>query len=130
MACRKGAFVRRRRWTVGLAGALAAATLGVGALHLPAARPLLALIGACPVGRASASEIEDARRIALRSLRGDTRAPARPALSFELERTTLDDVRAWARERAESRATCRASPRSSSAAGFPRTRSGRRRRSR
>ena len=95
----EGGVMRKRKWTVGLASTLAAATLGVGALHLPAARPLLALIGACPVGRASASEIEDARRIALRSLRGDTRAPARPALSFELERTTLDDVRAWARAR-------------------------------
>jgi hypothetical protein len=91
--------MRSWKWTIGLGGTLAAATLVIGILHMPAARPLLALIGACPVGRASAGEIEDARRIALRSLRGDTRAPARPALAFELERTTLDDVRGWARAR-------------------------------
>jgi len=90
-----------RRWkrTIRFGGVLAAATLVMGILHLPAARPLLLLIGACPVGRASASEIEEARGIALRALRGDTRAPARPALSFDLERTTLDDVRGWARAR-------------------------------
>ncbi|HKB12598.1 MAG TPA: hypothetical protein VKD69_18175 [Vicinamibacterales bacterium] len=92
--------MRRWKWTIRLGGALAAATLGVGLLHLPAARPLLTRLGACPVGRASASEIEEARRIALRSLRGDAPAPARPALGFELERTTLDDVRGWARARA------------------------------
>ena len=92
--------MQRRKWTIRLGGGLAAATLGIGLLHLPAARPLLARLGACPVGRASASEIEEARRIALRSLHGDTDAPARPALGFELERTTLDDVHAWARARA------------------------------
>ena len=92
--------MRRWKWTIRLGGALAAATLVIGLLHLPAARPLLARLGACPVGRASASEIEDARRIALRSLRGESRAPARPALGFELERTTLDEVRGWTRARA------------------------------
>ena len=91
--------MRRWKWTIRLGGVLAAATLVTGILHLPAARPLLLLIGACPVGRASASEIEEARGIALRSLRGHGRAPARPALSFDLERTTLDDVRGWARAR-------------------------------
>jgi hypothetical protein len=86
-----------RKWTWRVGGAFTAMTFVVGALHLPAARPLLALASAlCPVGRANASEIEEARRIALRSMRGTTPAPARPALGFALERTTLDDVRAWA----------------------------------
>ena len=92
--------MRRWKWTIRLGGLLAAATLVIGLLHLPAARPLLGLVGACPVGRVSATEIEDARRIALRSLRGSTRAPVRPALRFELERTTLDEVRGWAQARA------------------------------
>ena len=89
-----------RKWTIGLGYLLAAAILLIGVLHLPMARPLLALAGACPVGRASASDIEDARRIALRSLRGEGKAPARPALGFDLEQTTLDDVQVWARARA------------------------------
>ena len=90
-----------RTWTIRVGGVMAAATLLVGALHLPMARPLLALMGSlCPVGRASAREIEDARRLALRSLRGVRKAPSRPALGFDLEQTTLDDVRAWARARA------------------------------
>jgi len=92
--------MRRWKWTIKAGGALAAATLAVGILHLPAARPLLALLGACPVGRASAREIEEARAIALRTLRGDGQAPARPALAFDLERTTIDDVCAWARAHA------------------------------
>ena len=89
--------MRRWKWTIRVGGGLAAATVAVGLLHLPAARPLLARLGECPVARVSASDIEEARRIALRSLRGDADAPARPALGFELERTTLNDVRSWAR---------------------------------
>ena len=89
----------RRKWIVRGGGTLAVITLAIGALHLPAARPLLALVGQCPVGRESPSEIEDARRIALRSLRGTGTAPVRPALGFALERTTEADVREWARTR-------------------------------
>src|SRR5262249_4844409 len=85
--------------TIRAGGALGAATLVVGLLHLPAARPLLALVGACPVGHESASEIEEARGLALRSLRGSQPAPARPALGFTLERTTEAEVREWARTR-------------------------------
>jgi len=92
--------MRRWKWTIRAGGALAAATLVVGILHLPAARPLLALVGACPVGRASAREIEEARAMALGTLRGHAKAPARPALGFDLERSTIDDVRAWARAHA------------------------------
>jgi hypothetical protein len=74
-----------------------AATAFIGLLHMPVARPLLALIGQCPVGHASASEIEEAQDIALRMLRGTTPAPVRPALGFVLETTTIEQVRAWAR---------------------------------
>ena len=88
-----------RTWTVRIGGTFAVVTLAIGALHLPAARPLLALVGQCPAGRESPREIEDARRIALRSLRGPGLAPARPALGFALERTTEAEVREWARAR-------------------------------
>jgi hypothetical protein len=86
-----------RKWIVRTAGTAAALTVLIGALHLPAARPLLALAGAvCPVGGASAREVEEARQLALRSIRGSDAAPARPAFGFALERTTEADVRAWA----------------------------------
>jgi hypothetical protein len=88
-----------RKWIVRGAGTIAGLTLAIGALHLPAARPLLALVGQCPVGRESPREIEEARRIALRSLRGSGTAPGRPALGFALERTTEPEVREWARTR-------------------------------
>jgi hypothetical protein len=88
-----------RKWIVRGAGTVAGLTLAIAALHLPAARPLLALVGQCPVGRESPTEIEEARRIALRSLRGSGTAPARPALGFALERTTEPEVRQWARTR-------------------------------
>jgi hypothetical protein len=88
------------KWSVRIGGSLVALTALVGVLHLPMARPLLGLLSAfCPVGNASPARIEEARSVALRSLRGEGIAPARPALGFVLDRTTYDDVRAWARSR-------------------------------
>jgi hypothetical protein len=87
-----------RKWTVRLGGAALGVTGVVGLLHLPIARPLLALLGACPV-RATPGQTELARRAALRKLRGTDPAPARPALGFTLDTTSLADVQAWARTR-------------------------------
>jgi hypothetical protein len=78
------------------AGALAAAVASVGVLHMPFARGLLMRAGGCPFGNARLAEIEPARRAAIARDRGDRAAPARPALGFDLDRTTRDDARAWA----------------------------------
>src|SRR5262245_34608618 len=85
-----------RWWTRRLGGAVLGGTILVGLLHLPAARPLLMRLGACPV-RATAQQTERARRGAMDKLRGAHPAPARPALGFALDTTTLADVQAWGR---------------------------------
>lgn len=77
--------------------ALTLLTSGIGLLHLPMARPLLAWIGVgCPA-KASPEEVEAARREAASAARGPTWAKARPALGFTLDRTTKAEVEAWAK---------------------------------
>jgi hypothetical protein len=84
-------------WTARIA-AIAVAGLGlIALLHLPFARPLLARVAGCPFDRVTPRQVELARESALRRLRGTGVAPARPALGFTLDRTTLGDVREWAR---------------------------------
>lgn len=75
-------------------------TAAIGVLHAPFARSLLAKIGVCPVGKASAADVEHARRAAVASLRGDAPAPSRTALGFTLAQATVVDVDRWAHERA------------------------------
>jgi hypothetical protein len=82
-----------------VASALLAATAAVGALHMPFARPLLMRLGGCPMAGASkmtAADLERARHMGVEGDRGVTPAPARPALGFALDASTLADVRAWA----------------------------------
>jgi hypothetical protein len=94
------------RWlVVRLGGAALCGTALIGLLHMPAARPLLAWLGACPV-RATPMATVRARERALIGLRGTGTAPARPALGFTLDTMTLADVRAWA---AGHRLACAAS---------------------
>ena len=79
---------------------VATAMIGaVGLLHAPFARPLLMRVGGCPVagGRMTPRESDAARRLALGVETGSATAPARPALGFALDETSLDDARAWAR---------------------------------
>ena len=76
---------------------------GVGGLHTSWGRPVLMRLSGCPVSRVSAAEVNELRRTGLRVLLGTAFAPARPALGFTLDRTTPDDVRAWA---ARARVTC------------------------
>jgi hypothetical protein len=95
--------MRRGRWTwrrfLGTGALLLAALTGLGALlHLPAARPLLAWLGApCPVRNVSADTVQALRRPALRALQGESAAPHRPALGLALEATRMDEAREWAR---------------------------------
>jgi hypothetical protein len=79
-----------------IATTLAIGVASVGVLHMPFARGLLMRAGGCPVGRARLAEIEPARYAALATERGLVSAPARPALGFELDRTTPVEARAWA----------------------------------
>jgi hypothetical protein len=89
--------MRIRRAFAIVAASLALGVVSVGALHMPFARALLMRAGGgCPVGHAKLSEIEPARRAAIAAERGLLPAPARPALGFELDRTTLPQARAWA----------------------------------
>jgi hypothetical protein len=80
------------------AGALALATAGIGVLHMPFARGLLMRVGGCPMAgaRMTPREMENGRRIALADERGPAAAPARPAVGFALDTTSLAEVHAWA----------------------------------
>lgn len=72
----------------------------VGALHLPAARPLLAWLGVpCPVRSVSATDVEALHGAALATLRGNQPAPTRAVFGLTLLTSRLDDGRAWARAR-------------------------------
>ena len=94
-----GRFIKamraRKLWIGGL-GALATSVGLVGLLHMPFARRLLMRVGGCPVGNASLAEMEPAVRSAVHAARGKDPAPSRPALGFDLDRTTRADADAWA----------------------------------
>jgi hypothetical protein len=93
-----------RRTLAKVAGGLAGATLAIGALHMPFARGLMMRIGGCPFAGAkmTPAQLDHARHMALAGRRGTTDAPARPALVFALDSTTLADVHSWAaRERVD-----------------------------
>jgi len=84
---------RRLRWAALVAGGLTAV---VGALHLPAARPLLGALGmGCPVRKVSAEQVDAVRRPALRALQGAAPASRRPALGLVLGSMREGDVRGW-----------------------------------
>jgi hypothetical protein len=70
----------------------------IGVLHMPIARPLLMKIGGCPVGKASAADVDLIRKQSVNAMRGtaESVAPSRPALGFALEGTTVTDVQTWA----------------------------------
>jgi hypothetical protein len=89
---KKGIRIATR--AIGVAFAL---TLIAGLLHTPAGRSFLARLGiGCPVRKGTPDEVDRARAFGVRRLRGKPKAPARPALGFEFERTTSADVEAWA----------------------------------
>lgn len=87
---------RVKKGVISAAITMVALTGVVGLLHTNAARPLLAKIGGCPVGKASAAQIELGRMKAVEETRGTEPAPARPALGFTLDAASPEDVMAWA----------------------------------
>lgn len=93
------------RWALGVGLGLPLAFVGViGFAHTKHGRFLLAYLpgmGACPMGydQALAGEkLDAARATALLSVRGNDKAPARPALGFTLDETARADVLAWSNE--------------------------------
>lgn len=88
--------------TLTAAGALVSATVGgIGALHLPAARPALRWLAGtgCPVGEDQALTAADrasARASAMARVAGVEPAPERPALGFVLDHSGAIDVQSWA----------------------------------
>jgi hypothetical protein len=91
-ASRKARAVR-----IALAGA-ALLVVGVGIGHAKMMRPLLARVGGCPVAGKTATpeELEAFRVKNATSLKGASRALARPAFGFTLDTSTKADVTAWA----------------------------------
>ncbi len=78
------------------ASTLALLTAVIGAMHLKAARPLLAKLGIkCPI-EATGADVERARLNSARNARGAETAASRPALGFALDSMTLADVKTWA----------------------------------
>ncbi len=89
-----------RKLAISSAGLLLAATAAVGFLHTKPGRPLLmklAGVAGCPMGKASPARVEEVRRAAVARDRGPSPAPARPALGFVLDATSIADVRTWAK---------------------------------
>ena len=88
------------RWLTRMAVAGINITALVGVLHMPFAAPLLrALPGAvCPLTKGSPEQIDRAHEIGAESIRRSAMkaAPIRPALGFELDRSTKADLDAWA----------------------------------
>lgn len=106
---------RSRRLTAAL-GTLGLSTLAALAAlafaHTPWGRPLLARLdarGGCPVdvggagaGDVSPAQLDAQRAAALAPLRGIGLAPSRPARGLALDRSTPEEVTAWAREHGAS----------------------------
>jgi hypothetical protein len=87
----------KQRLTYG-AAALTFVIGGVGLLHTSVGRPVLAKLGiACPLTKATPQQIDHARTIPAAAFAGMSNAPARPALGFAFEKTTMDEIEAWAK---------------------------------
>lgn len=69
----------------------------IGLMHTPSGLQLYSRVvgGGCPVGRASAADVERGRLEVAHAARGRTPARARPAMGFTLDRTTAGEVDAW-----------------------------------
>jgi hypothetical protein len=65
---------------------------------VPCARSILGRAGGCPFGggKLTAAQAEIARHVAAGAAGGSGTAPARPALGFLLDKTTLAEARSWA----------------------------------
>jgi hypothetical protein len=90
--------MRSWKWIRRAGGLLVGSTAIIGVMHMPVFRSVLMRVGGCPVTRVTPEQVEQAQTRALRTLRGAEPAPDRPALGFSFTATTIDHVRAWARD--------------------------------
>ncbi len=95
-----------KKLLVGAAVSAVAVTGLIGLLHTSVGKPLLMKTGGCPAANAPPEGVEDAQKRAIRLTRGGAPAPQRMALGFDLDKTTLADVQAWAKAH---NITCKAS---------------------
>ena len=73
---------------------------GLGALHLPIARPLFGRMGvSCPVDSVSADQVESMHHAALATLRGAVRSPNLDVFGLTMIAARENDVEAWAATR-------------------------------
>lgn len=86
------------RSAVALVSAAFALTLFGGFLHTKAGRPWMARIfgSGCPLNGVTVQQLDAARHGVVAASRGTEPAPARPALAFKLDESTVSDVKAWA----------------------------------
>ena len=89
-----------RRYALPSIAAFTVAIGLVGAMHLKAARPVLAMLGVpCPVDNTTAEQVSALRASGLAHLRAVKLAPARPVPGgFVLDATTPEEARQWAHE--------------------------------
>jgi len=91
---------RLRRVAVRGAAAVVLLTGLVGVLHMPFAAPFLARVfpSVCPIKHGTPAQIDRAHALSGAAIRGSATsvAPARPALGFELDKSTHADLEAWA----------------------------------
>lgn len=89
-----------QRYAVPSVAALAVAIGLVGAMHLKAARPVLAMLGVpCPVDQTTAEQVSALRASGLAHVRADRSAPVRPVPGgFVLDGTTAEQAARWAHE--------------------------------
>jgi hypothetical protein len=108
MKIQKRALLKVAAWT---SGTLLTLTGLIGFAHTPAGRPLLALLGVlpgCPVlANIDPIKAQGNRQIWLAKKAGSERAPARPALGFELGRAQQAEVTQALAEQGASCATTR-----------------------
>ncbi|HEX2882086.1 MAG TPA: hypothetical protein VHO25_21350 [Polyangiaceae bacterium] len=94
MKIQKRTLLKVAAWT---SGALLTLTALIGFAHTPAGRPLLALLGVvpgCPVlANIDPIKAQEKRQVWVAKKAGSERAPARPALGFELGRTSKAEVK-------------------------------------
>jgi hypothetical protein len=89
-----------KRIAIGIGGSALFFTAAMGGLHTKWGRPIMAKLGMkCPANTATAEQVEAMRQRGLAELRGDVRAPARPALGFQLDVTTREEALAWTAEK-------------------------------
>lgn len=89
-----------QRYAMPSVASLTVALSLIGAMHLKAARPVLAILGVpCPVDNTTAEQVSALRASGLAHLRADRFAPARPVPGgFVLDSTTADEAARWAHE--------------------------------